>query len=53
MEPFIIEVHPQKQTDYKLSSHEGEEFIYVMDGEIEILYGQDKLYCFKWRQHLL
>ncbi len=42
MEPFIIDVHPPESEDYKLSSHEGEEFIYVMDGEIEILYGQDR-----------
>jgi len=42
MEPFIIDVHPPESTEYKLSSHEGEEFVYVMDGEIEILYGQDK-----------
>ncbi|MGZ7043605.1 MAG: helix-turn-helix domain-containing protein [Methanobacterium sp.] len=42
MEPFIIDVHLPGTDDYKLSSHEGEEFIYVMDGEIEILYGQDK-----------
>lgn len=41
MEPFIIDVRPHETEEYKLSSHEGEEFIYVMDGEIEILYGQD------------
>lgn len=42
MEPFIIDVHPPDTTDYKLSSHEGEEFVYVMEGEIEILYGKDR-----------
>ncbi len=41
MEPFIIDVHPHETEEYKLSSHEGEEFIYVLEGEIEILYGQD------------
>jgi len=41
MEPFIIEVSP-KTGENKLSSHEGEEFIYVLDGEIEILYGQEQ-----------
>ena len=41
MEPFIIEVSP-KTGENKLSSHEGEEFIYVLNGEIEILYGQEK-----------
>jgi len=42
MEPFLIDVHPLESDEYKLSSHEGEEFIYVMDGEIEVLYGQEK-----------
>ena len=42
MEPFIIDVHPPGTEEHKLSSHEGEEFIYVMDGEIEILYGQER-----------
>ena len=42
MEPFMIDVHPPETVEHKLSSHEGEEFIYVMDGEIEILYGQEK-----------
>jgi transcriptional regulator with XRE-family HTH domain len=41
MEPFIIDVHPHETKEYKLASHEGEEFIYVMDGQIEILYGQE------------
>ncbi|RSD33176.1 MAG: MerR family transcriptional regulator [Methanohalophilus sp.] len=40
MEPFIIDVHPQ-QGEHPLSSHEGEEFIYVLEGEIEILYGKE------------
>lgn len=42
MEPFIIDVHPPGVDEFKLSSHEGEEFIYVMEGEIEILYGQER-----------
>ncbi|MDY0387466.1 MAG: XRE family transcriptional regulator [Methanolobus sp.] len=41
MEPFIIDVHPQKSGEAKQSSHEGEEFIYVLNGKIEILYGKD------------
>lgn len=40
MEPFIIDVHPYN-TEHQPSSHEGEEFIYVLDGEIEILYGNE------------
>ena len=42
MEPFIVDVHPLNGSDYQLSSHEGEEFIYIIQGEIEILYGQEK-----------
>ena len=41
MEPFIVEIEPSEQSDYKLSTHEGEEFIYVLEGEIEINYGKD------------
>lgn len=41
MEPFIVEIEPSKESDYKLSSHEGEEFIYVLEGSIEINYGKD------------
>lgn len=42
MEPFIIDINPEESTDYQLSAHEGEEFIYVMEGEVEIDYGKDK-----------
>jgi len=42
MEPFLIDVHPPTNEDYQLSSHEGEEFIFVMNGEIEVLYGKEK-----------
>lgn len=41
MEPFMIEMEPSKQSDYKLSSHEGEEFIFVLDGKVEINYGKE------------
>lgn len=41
MEPFIVEIEPQKESNYKLSSHEGEEFIFVLKGMIEINYGKD------------
>jgi len=39
MEPFVITVHPGK--DRALSAHEGEEFIYVLEGTIDIDYGKD------------
>ena len=42
MEPFIIDINPEENQDYKLSAHEGEEFIYVMQGEVEIVYGKEK-----------
>ncbi len=47
MEPFIVDIEPSQQSDYMLSSHEGEEFIYVLEGEIEINYGKDTYYLSK------
>jgi len=41
MEPFIVDIEPGLQSDYMLSSHEGAEFIYVLEGEIEINYGKE------------
>jgi transcriptional regulator with XRE-family HTH domain len=41
MEPFMIAVNPGSAEHHALSSHEGEEFVYVLDGEIEIEYGKD------------
>ena len=41
MEPFVIDIYPSSEEGYKLSSHEGEEFIYVLHGEIEVIYGKD------------
>ena len=41
MEPFIIDINPETTPEYKLSAHEGEEFIYVMQGEVEIVYGKE------------
>lgn len=42
MEPFIIDIQPSEEKDFQLSAHEGEEFIYVMSGELEIDYGKTK-----------
>ena len=42
MEPFIIDINPTESLEYKLSAHEGEEFIYVMEGEVELVYGKEK-----------
>lgn len=41
MDPFIIDVMPSLENDFVLSSHEGEEFIMVMEGTMEISYGQE------------
>ena len=41
IEPFLIDVAPSESKDlFALSSHEGEEFIYVLEGIIEINYGK-------------
>lgn len=42
MEPFIIEVAATEDSSFVLSSHEGEEFIMVMEGTMEISYGKHK-----------
>ena len=42
MEPFIIDVHPPISDNFELSSHEGEEFIYVLSGDIEIAWGKER-----------
>ena len=42
MEPFLIDVQLPPTEELPLSSHEGEEFIYVMEGKIAVQYGQDR-----------
>ncbi len=39
MEPFIIDINPAQPREQILSSHEGEEFIFVLEGVIKINYG--------------
>ncbi len=41
MDPFIIDVAATDDMDFVLSSHEGEEFIYVLQGRMEISYGKN------------
>ncbi|MBP1593498.1 MAG: sinR [Bacteroidetes bacterium] len=41
MEPFIIDVAESSDNEFILSSHEGEEFIMVMEGTMEINYGKN------------
>jgi transcriptional regulator with XRE-family HTH domain len=40
MEPFLIDIAPSANADFALSTHEGEEFIYVLEGIVEINYGK-------------
>lgn len=42
MEPFIIDIEATDENKYELSSHEGEEFVYVMEGAIEVCHGKNK-----------
>ena len=41
MESFEIVFEPSADSDFVLSSHEGEEFLYVLEGAVEINYGDD------------
>lgn len=40
MDPFIIDIEADSEKDFFLSGHEGEEFIMVLKGELEISYGK-------------
>ena len=41
MDPFVITVDPSGATDHELVGHEGEEWLFGMEGSIEIEYGKD------------
>lgn len=41
MEPFIIKINASESKEFIASSHEGEEFIYVLKGSISINYGNN------------
>lgn len=41
MEPFLIDIAPSENVDFILSTHEGEEFIHVLEGIVEINYGKN------------
>lgn len=41
MDPFLITINPGQRKDFPLSSHEGEEFLFVLDGAIGITYGKE------------
>lgn len=40
MEPFLIDIESSEGADFIMSTHEGEEFIYVLEGIVEINYGK-------------
>ena len=42
MEPFLITLEPATVKSEKLSTHEGEEFIFVLEGEMEAILGSHK-----------
>jgi len=41
MEPFLINIKPSSTHEPILSSHEGEEFIFVIQGAVKINYGKE------------
>lgn len=41
MEPFFVELLPESAQEKELSSHEGEEFIVVLEGRVEVVYGKE------------
>ncbi len=40
-EPFLIDIKPSGNDDTILSTHEGEEFIFVLNGSVKIIYGKE------------
>ena len=46
-EPFLIDINPSPAVVTRLSAHEGEEFIFVLSGEVEISYGKDHYHLFE------
>ncbi len=42
MEPFLVTLEPATVKSEKLSTHEGEEFIFILEGEMEAILGTHK-----------
>lgn len=42
MEPFLVTFDPVKGADVNPIAHEGEEFVQVIDGEVELIYNDEK-----------
>jgi len=47
MEPFLIDIKPSSVYNPILSSHEGEEFIFVLQGSVRIDYGTETQVLYK------
>jgi len=41
MEPFFITLEPSEELNHTLSPHEGEEWLYALEGPLEIAYGKE------------
>lgn len=41
MEPFFITLEPSEEHEHTLSAHEGEEWLYALEGPLEIAYGKE------------
>ncbi len=41
METYSLEIGPADGGEKEMSNHEGEEFLYVLEGEVEITYGKE------------
>ncbi len=46
MEPFMLSVDPGTADDEMLYSHEGEEFLLILEGEVELLLGEERIVLF-------
>ena len=44
IDPFIITVDPSGETSHKLVGHEGEEWLFGVEGQIEIEYGKGNVF---------
>ncbi|MBI5966652.1 MAG: cupin domain-containing protein [Deltaproteobacteria bacterium] len=42
MEPFLVTLEPATLKSERLSTHDGEEFIFILEGEMEVILGKHK-----------
>ena len=42
MEPFLVKIKPGVPSNPLASTHEGEEFIYVLEGKVRVVYGKEE-----------